>query len=159
MRRSRSASPRAKSHEGTKMKKQINPSIKAHLLRSALMLLSLLAICAIPFALAQSRGRGTAKPDMPKSPAEPIPFATAGPWETAYELMNGFNKIPSILIFTVTNTNDTGPGSLRQAINDANFAGGTITFNIPGPGVHTISPLTALTLTNQVIIDGYTQPG
>ena len=40
------------------MKKQINPSIKAHLLRSALILLSLLAICAIPFALAQSHGRG-----------------------------------------------------------------------------------------------------
>src|SRR5437773_626323 len=34
------------------MKKQ-NPSIKAHLLWSALILLSLLAICAIPFALAQ----------------------------------------------------------------------------------------------------------
>jgi len=45
-------------HEGTAMKKQINPSIKAHLLRSALILLSLLAICAIPFALAQSHGRG-----------------------------------------------------------------------------------------------------
>src|SRR6266404_522976 len=40
------------------MKKQINPSVKAHLLRSALILLSLLAICAIPFALAQSHGRG-----------------------------------------------------------------------------------------------------
>jgi len=48
-----------KSHERTTMKKQINPSIKAHLLWSALVLLSLLAICAIPFALAQSRGRGT----------------------------------------------------------------------------------------------------
>src|SRR6266404_4995810 len=40
------------------MKKQINPSIKAHFLRSALILLSLLAICAIPFALAQSHSRG-----------------------------------------------------------------------------------------------------
>ena len=39
-------------HEGTTMKKQINPSTKARLLRSALILLSLLAICAIPFALA-----------------------------------------------------------------------------------------------------------
>ncbi len=35
------------------MKKQINPSIKAHLLWSALILLALLAVCAIPFALAQ----------------------------------------------------------------------------------------------------------
>jgi hypothetical protein len=40
------------------MKKQINPSIKVHLLRSALILLSLLAICAIPFVLAQSPSRG-----------------------------------------------------------------------------------------------------
>jgi hypothetical protein len=142
------------------MKKQINLSSKAQLLRSALVLLSLVAICAIPFALAQSHGRGTAKPDVTKSARQSIPFATAGAWKTAYELMNGFNKIPSVLIFTVTNTNDNGPGSLRQAITDANIAGGTITFNIPGPGVQTISPLTALpTLTNQIIIDGYTQPG
>src|SRR6266478_4224279 len=35
------------------MNKQTNPSIKAHLLWSALILLALLAVCAIPFALAQ----------------------------------------------------------------------------------------------------------
>jgi len=35
------------------MKKQSNPSIKAQLLWSALILLSLLAVCAIPFTMAQ----------------------------------------------------------------------------------------------------------
>jgi hypothetical protein len=35
------------------MKKQNNPSIKAHLIRSALYVLLLLAVCVIPFALAQ----------------------------------------------------------------------------------------------------------
>src|SRR4029077_20039379 len=35
------------------MKKQINTTIKAHLTRSALYLLLLLAVCAIPLALAQ----------------------------------------------------------------------------------------------------------
>ena len=36
----------------------------------------------------------------------------------------------------------------------------TIAFNIPGTGVHTISPASALpAITNPVIIDGYTQPG
>ena len=35
------------------MKKQINPTIKAHLIRGAFYLLLLLAVCAIPFALAQ----------------------------------------------------------------------------------------------------------
>ncbi len=65
------------------------------------------------------------------------------------------------LVFTVMNTNDTGGGSLRQAILDANsMGGGTINFNIPGGGVHTISPMTVLpTITQTVTIDGYTQPG
>src|SRR5206468_7508487 len=46
------------------MKKQINPTIKAHLLRSAFYLLLLLAVCAIPFALAQRNAakRSLAKP-------------------------------------------------------------------------------------------------
>src|SRR5213076_1370316 len=43
------------------MKKQINPSIKAQILRSAFILLSLVAVSAIPFALAHPRSPGTAK--------------------------------------------------------------------------------------------------
>jgi hypothetical protein len=43
------------------MKKQINPTIKAHLLRSAFIVLPLLAVCVIPFAFAQQTYRG--KPD------------------------------------------------------------------------------------------------
>src|SRR6266536_570587 len=35
------------------MKKQINPTIKAHLIRSGFYVLLLLAVCVIPFALAQ----------------------------------------------------------------------------------------------------------
>jgi len=64
--------------------------------------------------------------------------------------------------FTVTNTNDSGAGSLRQAILDANANVGTdtIDFNIPGAGPHTIQPVSVLpTITDPVIIDGYTQPG
>ena len=46
------------------MKKQINPAIKAHLIRGALYLLLLLAACAIPFTLAQrnATNRGVANP-------------------------------------------------------------------------------------------------
>src|SRR5439155_19215111 len=71
------------------------------------------------------------------------------------------HKITVPFVFTVTNTNDSGTGSLRQAITDANsMGGGTINFNIPGSGVHTISPLTVLpTITQTVTIDGYSQPG
>lgn len=64
--------------------------------------------------------------------------------------------------YTVSNTLDSGPGSFRQAIVDANTHGGpdTIAFNIPGNGVHTITPVTELpVITSPVTIDGYTQPG
>jgi parallel beta-helix repeat protein len=64
--------------------------------------------------------------------------------------------------FFVTNTNDSGDGSLRQAILNANGNSGTdtIQFNIPGSGVRTISPLSALpTIIEGVVIDGTTQPG
>jgi hypothetical protein len=45
------------------MKKQINPTIKAHAIRGAFYLLLLLAVCAIPFALAQPNAtRQRAKP-------------------------------------------------------------------------------------------------
>src|SRR5262245_53883592 len=70
----------------------------------------------------------------------------------------------SAATFTVTNTNDTGAGSLRQAITDANNAAGphTIEFSIAGGGVHTISPATALpqiVIAEGITIDGTSQPG
>jgi hypothetical protein len=64
--------------------------------------------------------------------------------------------------FTVVNTNDSGPGSLRQAILDANANGGTntIAFDVNGGGAQTITPLSQLpALTGPVVIDGTTQPG
>src|SRR5262245_30761399 len=65
--------------------------------------------------------------------------------------------------FTVTNIADSGPGSLRQAILDADAATGgrqTIEFAIPGPGVQTIAPTSPLpAITAPVLIDGFSQPG
>lgn len=93
-----------------------------------------------------------------------------------YNHLNSFNKmkqkillffaiLPSILsaaTLTVTNTNDAGAGSLRQAITDANnvFGPDNIVFNIPtsdpnynlGTGVWTIAPLSDLPM----ITGGYT---
>ncbi len=72
------------------------------------------------------------------------------------------HQITTPLTFTVTNTNDSGAGSLRQAIldNNANPGPNNINFNIAGAGPHTISPATDLDrITNTVTIDGYTQPG
>ncbi|MEM1224566.1 MAG: right-handed parallel beta-helix repeat-containing protein [Planctomycetota bacterium] len=61
----------------------------------------------------------------------------------------------------VTNTNDSGPGSLRQAILHANELDGTneITFDIPGPGPHRIEPEFPIpAITDPIIIDGTTEP-
>jgi predicted outer membrane repeat protein len=77
------------------VKVTISSTIKAHLIRGAIYLLLLLAVCVIPFALAQ---RTTAKGNRPAT------------------------------TITVTNGNDSGPGSLRQALADAND-GDTINFD------------------------------
>jgi len=68
--------------------------------------------------------------------------------------------------FVVTDPADSGPGTLRQAILDANSnvastAADVIAFNLPGDGpVRTIRPLSALPeVTGLVTIDGRTQPG
>ena len=67
--------------------------------------------------------------------------------------------------FTVTNTNDSGAGSLRQAIEDANNNNNPsdmdfIDFNIAGGGVKVISPESELPfITQKVYIDASTQPG
>lgn len=72
-------------------------------------------------------------------------------------------------IFTVSNTNDSGIGSLRQALNDANTTPGThsIVFNIPltdvnynaSQGVWKITPLSTLPIImrSNLTIDGSTQ--
>jgi photosystem II stability/assembly factor-like uncharacterized protein len=64
--------------------------------------------------------------------------------------------------FVVTNTKNTGAGSLRQAMLDANAAPGAdfIDFNLPGAGVHTINlGLQLPEITDSVTIDATTQPG
>ncbi|MEM7353031.1 MAG: LamG-like jellyroll fold domain-containing protein [Acidobacteriota bacterium] len=64
--------------------------------------------------------------------------------------------------FTVTNTENNGPGSLRKAIRDANASGkpAVIEFDIGGGGAQTIALQQTLpNVTGPVSIDGSTQPG
>jgi parallel beta-helix repeat protein len=66
--------------------------------------------------------------------------------------------------FSVTNTDDSGAGSLRQAILSSNASSvsgvNTISFDIGGGGPQTISLNSALpAITHAVVIDGTTQPG
>jgi CSLREA domain-containing protein len=95
---------------------------------------------------------------------------------TAMSLLVAGNVRGSPETFTVNSTGDapdsdttdgicddgTGACTLRAAIEQANATPGTdtISFNVPGVGPHTIQPASALpTVTDAVIIDGYTQPG
>jgi hypothetical protein len=79
------------------------------------------------------------------------------------ELLEDRTVPSTFLVTNVADTaDDTNVGSLRWAIQQANGSPGldTIAFQIPGSGVHTIQPLSALpTITDSVVIDGTSQPG
>jgi MBG domain (YGX type)/Bacterial Ig domain/Bacterial Ig-like domain (group 3) len=83
-------------------------------------------------------------------------------WHGIEALVSDYVATTNLL---VTSTLDSGPGSLRQAILDANAtpnSGGpdVIRFSIPGAGAHTIQPLSPLPgITDPVVIDATTQPG
>lgn len=87
--------------------------------------------------------------------AQPIVMVLAG--------LLGATPTLSAAVFTVLNSNPEGPGSLAQAIQDANASEeeDRIIFSIPGAGVHKIDvsakPLPMVQ--SSITIDGYTQPG
>ena len=88
-----------------KMKKEIDPNIRAYLSQSAFyVLLPLLAVCIVPLVLAQQTG---SKRIVAKARSIGRRFVRFG------------NALPANII-VVTNTNDSGPGSLRQALAVAN---------------------------------------
>jgi pimeloyl-ACP methyl ester carboxylesterase len=103
------------------MRKQTDSSIKAQLLRSGLVLLSFLAVCVIPFALAQRNGVKQSNVQYSDVSSDTKVAETA--------------LAPSNII-TVTNTLDgplptPPPGSLRWALAIAND-GDTINFAVTG---------------------------
>ena len=70
----------------------------------------------------------------------------------------------SAATFTVTSASDSGPGTLRQAILDANALGAgphTIGFNIAPGGLQTLRPSSALPALTaaSTLLDATTQPG
>jgi hypothetical protein len=76
----------------------------------------------------------------------------------------GFESLESrqlLATYTVVNTNDSGAGSLRQALLDAAGSppGDVIDFDIPGGGAHTIAISTNLPAISGDTLDATTQPG
>src|SRR5262249_50652686 len=90
--------------------------------------------------------------------------ARSGPITLSATASSGTSNAVSTAFFStfpVVNNLDSGVGSLRQAIMDANGTAGAdlIRFDIPGSGVHTISLMSPLPeITEAVTIDGTTQP-
>ena len=79
-----------------------------------------------------------------------------------FEIKGRGNNNPAYMTYVVTNTNDSGAGSLRQALTDANNNPGLdfVHFNIAGAGIHLISLSSDLpTITDDLILDATTQPG
>lgn len=102
-------------------------------------------------------GAASTKPASASSTSMSYSFVRTGRWVLAVIALQPANP------FLVTNTNDSGGGSLREAINAANAspAADTISFEIPGAGPHTItlsSLLPAMSGANDAI-DGTTQTG
>ena len=86
------------------MKTRINSDIKLHLSRStSYMLLLVLALCVIPLALAQRNITKTTRSQARQS---------------EQRINERSPALPANIIF-VTNTNDSGPGSLRDALATA----------------------------------------
>ena len=125
------------------MKKQINPTIKAHLIRSAFYLLLLVAVCAIPFALAQSRSRGTSKQSLakPNAPAnmynpqvanradgavsdQPLPnISGTGPSQRSHDVK--CCRLPELPIFIPINPRMPAPTEYRPLRPDKQSCTGT----------------------------------
>ncbi len=86
----------------------------------------------------------------------------AGAWLGLVLAAAGAGLRSEAATFVVSNTLNSGVGSLREAMLNANSSNGLdkIIFRIPGKATHTILPHSALpAVTDPVVIDGTTQPG
>jgi hypothetical protein len=101
-----------------------------------------------------------------RAAGRPVPHPAGRPREHPRPPTRAERLEPRVLLstYTVVTTADDGPGSLRQAILDANAAPGAdeVRFAIPGESgtVHTIRPLSPLpAVTGPTTLDATTQPG
>lgn len=108
------------------------------------------------FAATVDLGAPVALPFFVTATAESVEFQETSEFSRAIAVTDGGQ------VLTVVNTNDSGEGSLRAALEAANADPdpNTILFSIPGAGPHTIQPLSVLAIDEApVVIDGYSEPG
>src|SRR3954452_24220867 len=104
---------------------------------------------------------------MPKSFRQSAHFTPADPTQPQPEAPPPHHQLESLesrtllTVFTVTNTNDGGAGSLRDALTQSNNHAGvdTIAFNISASAkvIRPASPLPEVW--DPAVVDGTTQPG
>ena len=78
------------------MKKQVNLPIKAHRLRGAFYFLLLLAVCAIPFTLAQSGSRGTTRQSVAQPVAVPDATENMDPPKADSNISGAVETVPTL---------------------------------------------------------------
>ena len=96
------------------MKKQLNSTIKAHPLRSALFLLPLLAVCVVPFALGQ---RQTDALSLQTDPTGLI--CTPGNWEAGADLPSP--AVRMVGVFFLANARFYGMGGRSSDVAGSDF--------------------------------------
>src|SRR5881392_3795424 len=107
------------------MKKQINPTIKAHLIRGAFYLLLLLAVCAIPFALAQRNTVRTATAQIKRNAV-----AHAAQMTNVYgRAPVVFRKSPIAPFLLSGPLGGTCPSTITQSTTQAIVDGNTVNCN------------------------------
>lgn len=114
---------------------------------------------ACPFILLPAAARPPECWESPRTPRAPSRID-----QRAVPCAQTLEPRTLLATFTVTTPADAGPGSLRQAILDANTAEGAdeIHFALPGTAgtVHTIQPLSKFPdITGPTTLDATTQPG
>ncbi|MCZ7556194.1 MAG: HYR domain-containing protein [Bacteroidia bacterium] len=125
--------------------------MRRYIRRSGLLLMSavLLLAALLPVGSAFAQRRGV--PSLPVYTPSQAPYARAARGAMISPLNStgavsgpGMQSQHAIAAFSVTNTNDAGAGSLRQAILDANAAAGSdiITFTVTGTITLTSGELT-----------------
>ena len=103
------------------MKKQTNPSIKAHLLWSALILLALVAVCEIPFALGQrqvtQRADGAVSdqplPKISQTGQSQLPTTSSGAIGVGRLWILPNPKLPQVVLYD--QYNNASPNHTRSA--------------------------------------------